>query len=300
MNDNVVEQVRHRLSRDVVNAYADAAYDHNSIHMSDEAARSLGFDGAIAHGMLTLGWAVTRAGADIAVDGPSSFVAKFSAPVAVGSEITLVASNPAESPRDSETCNLRVLGESDVEVLSVRGTPSNSSETATLESIQPELLTMPLDAEIVAKVDVRVAEHAAIEFARSLGVPPGPCTSAESAREAGFPSVPTVPTFIFALPALGFLAGSSENKGRRRPDPVRDCQEWTRTDKPVIHAGQKFAFTRPILVGESLRARTAVVARREREASGGRHLSFTDVRTVFETRDGKPIAASEMGLVVFG
>ncbi len=35
--------------------YADASGDHNVLHLDDDAARSAGFDGIIAHGMFTMG-----------------------------------------------------------------------------------------------------------------------------------------------------------------------------------------------------------------------------------------------------
>lgn len=43
------------LSRQDLLDYARAAGDHNPIHLDDEAARALGLEGVIAHGMLT--WA---------------------------------------------------------------------------------------------------------------------------------------------------------------------------------------------------------------------------------------------------
>jgi acyl dehydratase len=42
------------VTRDDVKAYADAG-DQNPLHQSDGFARSVGFDGVIAHGMLTMG-----------------------------------------------------------------------------------------------------------------------------------------------------------------------------------------------------------------------------------------------------
>lgn len=46
------------LSRDTLVRYAGASGDFNPIHYNDDAARSAGLDGVIAHGMLTMGTAI--------------------------------------------------------------------------------------------------------------------------------------------------------------------------------------------------------------------------------------------------
>ena len=43
------------VTREDVRAYADAGGDHNPLHVDDAFARSVGFDGIIAHGMFTMG-----------------------------------------------------------------------------------------------------------------------------------------------------------------------------------------------------------------------------------------------------
>jgi acyl dehydratase len=71
-----------------VRAYADAGGDQNPLHQDDAFARSVGFDGIIAHGMFTMGhlaaclsrWA----------GGPERIrrlTAQFRAPVFMGDEI---------------------------------------------------------------------------------------------------------------------------------------------------------------------------------------------------------------------
>jgi acyl dehydratase len=55
--DIVAERVFH-LTRDSLVRYAGASGDFNSIHYSDDAARSVGLEGVLAHGMLTMGLAV--------------------------------------------------------------------------------------------------------------------------------------------------------------------------------------------------------------------------------------------------
>jgi acyl dehydratase len=72
-----------------VKAYADASGDQNPLHQDEGFARSVGFDGIIAHGMFTMGFlaacVVAWAGND-----PSAVVAlnaQFRAPVSIGEEI---------------------------------------------------------------------------------------------------------------------------------------------------------------------------------------------------------------------
>jgi acyl dehydratase len=44
------------VSQAQIDAYADASGDHNPIHINPEAARAVGLDGTIAHGMLSMGF----------------------------------------------------------------------------------------------------------------------------------------------------------------------------------------------------------------------------------------------------
>jgi acyl dehydratase len=71
-----------------VAAYADAGGDRNPLHLDDAFARSVGFDGVIAHGMFTMGHMATAvttwAGPDAIVE---RVTAQFRAPVFMGEEI---------------------------------------------------------------------------------------------------------------------------------------------------------------------------------------------------------------------
>ena len=49
-----VAPVEKRLSQEQIGLYADAARDHNPIHVDEAFARSTPFGGTIAHGMLVL------------------------------------------------------------------------------------------------------------------------------------------------------------------------------------------------------------------------------------------------------
>ena len=57
VGDIVAEQSYH-LSRDTLVRYAGASGDFNPIHYRDDVATSVGLDGVLAHGMLTMGFAV--------------------------------------------------------------------------------------------------------------------------------------------------------------------------------------------------------------------------------------------------
>lgn len=49
----------HRISRDTLVRYAGASGDFNPIHYNDARAQQAGLPGVIAHGMLTMGTAIT-------------------------------------------------------------------------------------------------------------------------------------------------------------------------------------------------------------------------------------------------
>ena len=49
----IPELVKH-VTQDQINAYADISGDHNPIHINPDAARAVGLDGTIAHGMLDM------------------------------------------------------------------------------------------------------------------------------------------------------------------------------------------------------------------------------------------------------
>ena len=55
---DVVAEKTYELSRDSLVRYAGASGDFNPIHYRDDVARSVGLDGVLAHGMLTMGLAI--------------------------------------------------------------------------------------------------------------------------------------------------------------------------------------------------------------------------------------------------
>lgn len=271
------------FTSDVVLGYAEAASDFNSIHLSDEAARKLGFSGAIAHGMLTLGWAVQRL---VERQGPEPLTAvdaRFAAPVPVGARVHLNIDDV-----DVDTISARVLLEDGTVALTLR---TSAGPLQTDEVLPP-------GAELVAERILRVDQEAALRFAQAIRAGDGIYTSTLRAERAGFETLPMVPTIAFALAELGFLPDDPLNFGAPAPDSVVDCQRWAETTRPVVHAGQSFVFRRPLLVGERVLARTAITERSTKRKDNGTALRFTKVRTVFETPQGAPISISDMNLVV--
>ena len=93
---DVVAETTYRLTRDSLVRYAGASGDFNPIHYRDAFALSVGLDGVIAHGMLTMGIAVQPV---IEWLGPRGVVvdyqSKFTRPVLVdpehGAELTVTA-----------------------------------------------------------------------------------------------------------------------------------------------------------------------------------------------------------------
>jgi acyl dehydratase len=92
----VVAEATYLLTRDSLVRYAGASGDFNPIHYRDAFATSVGLDGVIAHGMLTMGVAVQPV---VEWLGPTGTVvdyqAKFTRPVLVdadaGAMLTVVA-----------------------------------------------------------------------------------------------------------------------------------------------------------------------------------------------------------------
>lgn len=76
------------VTRADIAAYAAASGDHNPIHLDDDAARRLGFDGVIAHGVLTM----ARAAAAVADALPDVEIGRlrvrFAQPVRPGDTVT--------------------------------------------------------------------------------------------------------------------------------------------------------------------------------------------------------------------
>ena len=82
-----------KLSRDSLVRYAGASGDFNPIHYRDDVAKSVGLEGVLAHGMLTMGLAVAPVTAWLGDRGfVSSYQVRFTKPVYVPAERSVAVS----------------------------------------------------------------------------------------------------------------------------------------------------------------------------------------------------------------
>jgi len=92
----VVAEGEFSLSRDSLVRYAGASGDFNAIHYRDDVAQSVGLPGVLAHGMLTMGFAVQPVIDWIGDPGRVlDYQVRFTRPVAVdaadGAQLTVTA-----------------------------------------------------------------------------------------------------------------------------------------------------------------------------------------------------------------
>ncbi|WP_166876132.1 MULTISPECIES: MaoC/PaaZ C-terminal domain-containing protein [unclassified Salinibacterium] len=95
VGDIIAEKTFH-LTRDSLVRYAGASGDFNPIHYRDDVAESVGLPGVLAHGMLTMGFAVQPVVDFIGDSGKVvDYQVKFTRPVVVdgtdGADVTVVA-----------------------------------------------------------------------------------------------------------------------------------------------------------------------------------------------------------------
>jgi acyl dehydratase len=87
--DDELPPLERTVTREDIRAYAEASGDRNPLHLDDDAARSVGFDGVIAHGMLTMGHLATAIAGWV---GDGAFVRRikvqFRSPVSPGETVT--------------------------------------------------------------------------------------------------------------------------------------------------------------------------------------------------------------------
>jgi acyl dehydratase len=94
---DVVAQQSYHLTRDSLVRYAGASGDFNSIHYRDDVATSVGLDGVLAHGMLTMGLAVQPVVDWLGGDSGKvlDYQVRFTRPVFVdaetGADVTVIA-----------------------------------------------------------------------------------------------------------------------------------------------------------------------------------------------------------------
>ncbi len=92
----VVAERTYAISRDTLVRYAGASGDFNPIHYRDDIAASVGLPGVLAHGMLTMGFAVQPVVDWLDARGwVSDYQVRFTRPVVVdpvdGASVTVVA-----------------------------------------------------------------------------------------------------------------------------------------------------------------------------------------------------------------
>lgn len=93
---DVIAEHTYSITRDSLVRYAGASGDFNPIHYRDDIAKEVGLDGVLAHGMLTMGFAVQPVVEWLGARGfVSDYQAKFTRPVTVdpleGASVTVVA-----------------------------------------------------------------------------------------------------------------------------------------------------------------------------------------------------------------
>ena len=112
------------LSRDSLVRYAGASGDFNPIHYRDDVAMSVGLEGVLAHGMLTMGLAVAPVTAWLGDRGfVSSYQVRFTKPVYVPAEgavtvaVSVSLANVDEPAAGSATLALSVTNQDGTTVL---------------------------------------------------------------------------------------------------------------------------------------------------------------------------------------
>lgn len=93
---DLVAEHTYGLTRDTLVRYAGASGDFNPIHYRDDVAASVGLPGVLAHGMLTMGFAVQPVIEWVGERGwVSDYQTRFTRPVVVdpveGASVTVVA-----------------------------------------------------------------------------------------------------------------------------------------------------------------------------------------------------------------
>lgn len=87
--------VKPPITREQLRLYAEASGDYNPIHLNEEAARRVGLDGVIAHGMLSMAF-LGQFAARLIEDTPEAYVARlkvrFSGMVSLGDTLTCLGS----------------------------------------------------------------------------------------------------------------------------------------------------------------------------------------------------------------
>jgi acyl dehydratase len=146
---------------------------------------------------------------------------------------------------------------------------------------------MPLDQSFVgrswpATAPYLVGREKIREFAAAIGATDAEYHDPEAARAAGYPDVVAPPTF----PVVVTMAASRQIVA----DPALGL-DYSR----VVHGDQKFAYTRPVVAGDSLVCVNTV----DEIISRGGH-DFLTTRTEVTTEAGEPVVTVWSKLVQRG
>jgi acyl dehydratase len=146
---------------------------------------------------------------------------------------------------------------------------------------------MPLDQSFVgrswpATAPYLVGREKIREFAAAIGATDAEYHDPEAARAAGYPDVVAPPTF----PVVITMAASRQIVA----DPALGL-DYSR----VVHGDQKFAYTRPVVAGDSLVCVNTV----DEIISRGGH-DFLTTRTEVTTEAGEPVVTVWSKLVQRG
>lgn len=261
--------------------YAAASLDLNDIHQDDRGARAAGFEGRIAHGMLTLGRVLARLVDAVGPRGIASCSARFSAPVRPGQSATALVLDVELAAGDAHA---------DFDA----GSPGGSSAD--------DGTTPPTGhGELLADMRLLVECGPAQQLARAVGAQAPWYTdpAAAAASAAGLDGLAVVPTLPFVLPGWGWFPDLQDDPAGRPPDAVEDPRRWAGTTGAVVHAGQGFTFHRPIVVGELLRSRQVRTGGFTHEGHAGT-LRFTEVTQVLTGADGALAATTVATLLATG
>jgi acyl dehydratase len=258
--------------------YSGASLDFNTIHHDAAAGRAAGFDGVIAHGMLTLGRVLAQVADEVGPSGLAACRARFRAPVYLG---VPVSATTAERPGGLE--------------ITVRCGETVALTVEVDLGDGPGVFPVP-EGEPVADQRLRVERGALTRLASAVGARSRIWYDERAATEAGLPGVPAVPTLAFALPALGWYPDDQTDPAPHGPDPVADSALWARSAGPVVHGGQTFTYGRPLTAGERVRSRQWITGRTTKTGHSG-ELRFTEVTQLVTDERDEPVVAATMTLL---
>jgi hypothetical protein len=241
--------------------------------------------------MLTLGRVLARVADAVGPVALAACSARFSAPVYPGAQLELTWTEQQATRPD---------------VLAARGTvrSGRGRDNVTALVVDVEFGVAPPapqpDTPPLTDHRLLIERGPATQLACALGARSACWTNLHAARAAGLADLPVVPTLPFVLPAWGWFADQQADGGQGDPpEAVADARRWTGTRGAVVHAGQRFTYHRPLVVGEMLRSRQFRTGEVVRESRRGT-LRFTEVTQALTDARGALVATSTAILLPVG